>query len=70
MHLHNLSLVLLISVEELSTTLATIAMVFMLCSLKGHWKVPVAYFLTAGTDVSQLSQCIQEAIVEAAELGL
>lgn len=48
-------------------TVATNALLFMLVSLKGRWKAPIAYFLTDHISSGQLAMCVKEAIMRAAD---
>lgn len=51
-------------------TIATNALLFMLVSLKGRWKAPIAYFLTDHISSTQLATCVKEAICKAADHNL
>ncbi|GFR58231.1 THAP domain-containing protein 9 [Elysia marginata] len=51
-------------------SIASNVLLFMLVSLKGRWKAPVAYFLTDHISSTQLATCVREAICKAADNGL
>ncbi|GFO46643.1 THAP domain-containing protein 9 [Plakobranchus ocellatus] len=51
-------------------SIASNALLFMLVSLKGRWKSPIAYFLTDHISSTQLTTCVKEAICRTADHNL
>lgn len=59
-----------INLENKDTEEATEAFVFMLISLKGVWKWPIAYFFKHGMSAMTLAELIKTALILTAEAGL
>ncbi|GFO49241.1 THAP domain-containing protein 9 [Plakobranchus ocellatus] len=51
-------------------SIASNALLFLLVSLKGRWKSPIAYFLTDHISSTQLEACVKELICKAADHNL